>query len=82
MQSPNLGIAWDDSRSKRIAILLVAVAMAVLLVVSFLPNAQAADSLELADGDTAVVAWGYPTGSGGYPIYPSGSYSMRGVSWS
>jgi hypothetical protein len=87
MQTSNTGIAWEASRTKRVAILLIAVAMAVLLVVSFMPNAQAADSLQLADGDTTVVVWGYPSsysypGGYSYPSYPSFGSSMRGVSWS
>lgn len=87
MQISNAGIAWEASRTKRVAILLIAVAMAVLLVVSFMPNAQAADSLQLADGDTTVVAWGYPSSysyPGGYsfPSYPPGGSQMLGVSWS
>ena len=87
MQTSNTGVIWEDSWTKRVAVLLLAVAMAVLLVVSFIPNAQAADSLELADGDTTVVARGF-SGSysypGGYsfPSYPPGGTQMRGVSWS
>ena len=87
MQTSNPGVIWEDSRAKRVAVILIAVAMAVLLVVSFMPNAQAGDSLQLADGDVTVVAWGYPSsnsypGGHSFPSYPPfGSY-MRGVSWS
>ena len=85
MQTSNTGVIWENGRAKRVAIILIAIAMAVLLVVSFIPNAQAADSLQLADGDTTVVAWGYPSsypGGSSYPSYPSFGSSMRGVSWS
>jgi len=81
MQTSNTGIIWEASRTQRVAILLIAIAMAVLLVVSFIPNAQAADSLELADGDTTIVAMRSPGGGNNY-FYPSGASYMRGVSWS
>lgn len=81
MQTSNTGVIWEGSRAKRVAIILIAVAMAVLLIVSFMPNAQAADSVQLADGDTTIVAMRSPGGGNNY-FYPSGASSMRGVSWS
>ena len=76
------GIAWDGPKSKKLVILVMALCLAIMLVVTLAPTAQAGDTAAAADSGGETIAFGYPTYPGGFDWSPAGSYSMRGVSWS
>ena len=76
------GIAWEGPKSRKLVILVIALCLAIMLVVTLAPTAQAGDTAAAANSGSETVAFGYPTYSGGFDWSPAGSYSMRGVSWS
>ena len=76
------GIAWEGPKSKKLVLLVIALCLAVMLVATLAPTAQAGEIAAAADSGNETVAFGYPTYSGGFDWSPAGSYSMRGVSWS
>jgi len=76
------GIAWEGTKSRKLVLLVIALCLAVMLVATLAPTAQAGEIAATADSGSETVAFGYPTYPGGFDWSPAGSYSMRGVSWS
>ena len=80
----NSGLVWEGTKSRKVAILLVALCIAAMLVATLAPISSPADSVAAgAEGEIIAAGFTYPNTSTGSPWYPaSSSYSMRGVSWS
>ncbi len=79
------GLTWDGGRTRRIAVLLIALCVAVLLIAAMAPAAHAADSadsLATSTFESTIVAKGVDNPIAPYPWNLSGTSSMRGVSWS
>ena len=78
----NSGIAWDGPKTRNLAILVIALCLAIMLVATLAPTAQAGDTAAATDSGGETVAFRYPSDPGASYWSPAGSYSMRGVSWS
>jgi len=79
------GLTWDGGTTRRIAVLLIALCVAVSLIATLAPAAHAADSAD--SSATFTFASTVVAKSSDNPIAPyswdlSGASSMRGVSWS
>lgn len=74
--------AWEGPKSRKLAILVIALCVAVMLVATLAPTAQAGDTAAATDSGSETVAFRYPSDPGASFWNPAGSYSMRGVSWS